>query len=182
MRWYVLKTWAGREEELAGLIRRVIPPQLYEDCFVILHERLWRRERRNILHKEVLFPGLVFLTCREPEPLFRYLEQVPVVSRLLADGEFSILPMDGEEAALLEKLQDQDHVVKLSYVSTDGMGHVFRVEGPLSSCEEKVERYGFKKRFAIIRLKLLGEETTAALGICLNEDAEEMQGFLRAMG
>ncbi len=175
MKWYALKTWVGREEELAELIREAIPQQLYEDCFVILHERLWRRERRNILHKEVLFPGFVFLTCGESESFFRYLEQAPVVSRMMAEGEFSIFPMDAKETDFLERLQDQEHVVRLSYVSTDGMGHVFHIEGPLALCQEKVEKYGFKKRFAIIRLQLMQKEITAALGIYLNEDIGEMR-------
>ena len=37
----------------------------------------------------------------------------------------------------------------------------------------QVVRYQFKKRYVIIRLKLLGEEKTTALGIILNEDVRQ---------
>ena len=188
MQWYVLKTWAGREDELAALVNEALPEGSGCESFVLRHERIWRRERQNILHVEPLFPGYVFVTCREKgtffyeensgnalpaaEP-FHWFSQFPKLHRLLEEGEFSVYPMAPAEAEFLDRLQDSDHIVRLSYVSTDGAGFVYDVTGPLRGCRQRIVRYGFKKRFAIIRLQLLGEETTAALGIVLREDIEE---------
>ena len=39
VQWYLLKTWAGREEELVQEIRRTVPGHMYKECFVIYQER-----------------------------------------------------------------------------------------------------------------------------------------------
>jgi hypothetical protein len=65
-----------------------------------------------------------------------------------------------------------DHIVRLSYVAMDGKGRVYRILGPLEEYASQVVRYQFKKRYVIIRLRLLGEEKTVALGIILNEDIQ----------
>ena len=65
MLWYLLKTWAGREEELVKVIHKTIPSYQYKECFVIYQERIWRRQQRSIVHRERLFPGCVFLTCED---------------------------------------------------------------------------------------------------------------------
>ena len=62
MQWYLIKTWAGREEELVKKIRRTIPKQRFCECFVIYQERIWRKQQKSIVHVEPLFPGCVFLT------------------------------------------------------------------------------------------------------------------------
>ena len=67
VQWYLLKTWTGREEELVREVQKIIPPQMYEECFVIWQERIWRKQQKSIVHMEPLFPGCVFLTCRERE-------------------------------------------------------------------------------------------------------------------
>ena len=53
--WYLLKTWAGREEELVKEVQRILPPQMYEECFVIRQERIWRKQQKSIVHLESLF-------------------------------------------------------------------------------------------------------------------------------
>ena len=62
VQWYLLKTWAGREEELVQKIRRTVPASAYQECFVIYQERIWRKQQKSIVHVEPLFPGCVFLT------------------------------------------------------------------------------------------------------------------------
>lgn len=172
MQWYALKTWTGREEELAGELRRTVPPRLYGECFVIYQERIWRKQQRNVIHREILFPGYVFLTCRktESEPLFCRLELVPAAARLMAAGSFTVLPLTGEDQAFLERISGPDHIVRLSYVSKDDRGNIRRIDGPLEACLAQVEKYQFKKRFVIVHRKLLGEERVIVLGIVLNED------------
>ena len=43
MRWYVLQTKTGGEEKLADMIRKLLAPELYEECFTVYFEQLWRR-------------------------------------------------------------------------------------------------------------------------------------------
>jgi len=177
MLWYVLQTQTGREDNLVKLIQRIVPGYLYGECFVAYHERLWRRQQRNFIHVERAFPGYVFITSDDPEALFLCLKQVPAMSRMMADGDFTFIPVDPKEASFLEQIMDADHVIHLSYVATDGRDHVYQVSGPLEACMSKIERFQFRKRYAVVRLSLLGEEKSILMGILLNEDIREELQF-----
>lgn len=171
--WYVLQTITGKEEELVRMIRKLVPPDLYSDCFVAYYERIWRKQQQSMVHVERLFPGYAFIIAQDPNELFLRLKQVPAMSKMIADGEFTFFSLDEDEEDFLRNMLEGDHIVRLSYVATDGRGRVSRVSGPLESYLSQVVRYQFKKRYAIIRLRLLGAEKTAALGILLNEDVRQ---------
>ena len=138
LRWYIMQTYTGREEKLVKMIHRVVPRQFYGDCFVIYHEQLWRRQQENQVHIRRVFPGYVFITSENPDGLFLCLKHVPAMSKLLADGklaegEFTFLPLDQREAVVLGSLLDEDHIIRLSYVATDGKDHVLYISGPLET-------------------------------------------------
>lgn len=170
MLWYVLQTRTGEEEKLVELIRRIVPKKLYKDCFVIYQEQLWRRNRQNFVHVRRAFPGYVFITSKDPENLFFCLKQVPAMSKMMADDDFFFLSVEKEEAAFLKKIMNQEHVIRLSYLLTDGKGNIRQVSGPLADCVSQIVRCRFGKRHVLVRLKLLGEEKTVLLGIVLKED------------
>ena len=209
VQWYLLKTWTGREEELVREVQKIIPPQMYEECFVIWQERIWRKQQKSIVHMEPLFPGCVFLTCREREAgaegkdlpgnkavagnqaaagsedvaeneavtenrsLLQSLEKIPAAAQMMAGGVFTILPMTGEDGQFLEKISGDEHVVRLSYVQKDEEGNICKLSEPLKVFQEQVERFQLKKRYAMVRHRLWGEERTFVLGIVLNEDGGE---------
>lgn len=177
MLWYLLKTWAGREEELVGEIQRTIPSCQYKECFVVYQERIWRRQQKNILHLERLFPGCVFLTCEDcgregfPYPSARANKDR---GKTMVWGSFAMLPMTKEDGDFLEKISGEDHVVRLSYIEKDKNGKIGQVSGPLKRCAGQVERYQFKKRYAMVRRRLWGEDQAIVLGIMLKDDREKM--------
>ena len=203
VQWYLLKTWAGREEELVREVQRIVPPQMYEECFVIWQERIWRKQQKSIVHMEPLFPGCVFLTCREREAgtegkdlpgnedaagykaiagnkavtenglFLPFLEKIPAAAQMMAGGIFTIFPMTGEDGQFLEKISGNEHVVRLSYVQKDEEGNICKLSEPLKVFQGQVERFQLKKRYAMVRHRLWGEERTFVLGIVLNEDGGE---------
>ena len=116
------------------------------------------------------FPGYVFITSREPEALFFCLKQVPVMARMMVDEDCFFLSVEEDEAEFLEQIMNRDHVIGLSYLSTDGRGNILQVSGPLEKCIDEVEKYRFGKRYVLVRVKLHGEEKTVLFGIVLNED------------
>ena len=117
MDWYLLKTWTGREDEMVKEIRRTVPLGLYQDCFVITQERIWRKQQKSIVHVEPLFPGCVFLTCTgNGDSFLRRLEQVPAISRRMVCKELVFFPVMKEDAEFLDRISGKDHVVRLSYV------------------------------------------------------------------
>lgn len=163
MQWYLLKTWAGREEELVQEIRRTVPGHMYKECFVIYQERIWRKQQKSIVHVEPLFPGCVFLTC---ESCGLSLKD----SCMPCGRRWNFLPLMQEDARFLEELSGQDHRVKLSYVQKDEAGKISRLSEPLRGCQGQIERFQFKKRYAMVRHKLWGEDQVLVLGILLQED------------
>lgn len=173
MLWYMLKTWGGGEESLIQEIRRTVPAHMYRECFVIRQERIWRRQQRSIVHVENLFPGCVFITCDKTVPLFRRMEMVPAMARLMASGEMTVLPLMEEDVEFLEKLSGKDHMVELSTVQKDEEGRVSQTGGPLALYLDEMKCCQFKKRYAVIRHRLWGEERNIPLGIVLKEDAEQ---------
>ena len=88
----------------------------------------------------------------------------------MAWGSFSLLPMMKEDGDFLEKISGEDHVVRLSYVEKDKNGKIDQVLGPLKRCAGQVERYQFKKRYAMVRHRLWGEDQAIVMGIILKED------------
>lgn len=191
VQWYLLKTWAGREEELVQEIRRTVPGHMYKECFVIYQERIWRKQQKSIVHVEPLFPGCVFLTCeqsREQDMKTTGKKQaVPLPYGALGAGmirslrnewfetigkygNLEVLPVMKEDAQFLESLSGKEHLVKLSYVQKDEEGKISRLSEPLKGCQGQIERFQFKKRYAMVRHKLWGEEQVLVLGILLQED------------
>lgn len=171
--WYVLQTLTGKEEELTRMINKIIPHELYSDCFVAYYERIWRRQGQSIVHIERLFPGYVFIVSPRPEELFHALKRVPAMSKLISDGFFTFLALEKEEEAFLQDMLGDKRIVSLSYVKTDGRGNVSIVSEPLKHYMPQVVRFQLKKRYVILKLRILGVDKTIALGIILNEDIRQ---------
>ena len=102
-----------------------------------------------------------------------FLEKIPAVAQMMAGGIFTIFPMTGEDGQFLEKISGNEHVVRLSYVQKDEEGNICKLSEPLKVFQGQVERFQLKKRYAMVRHRLWGEERTFVLGIVLNEDGGE---------
>ncbi len=170
MPWYVIQTYTGKEEKLVEMIRRMIPGVLYQDCFVTYHEQLMKRQQENRVYIEREFPGYVFIITSAPEQLFPCLKKIPAMSKMISDGDYFFLPLDPKESAFLEHILDEHHIVRLSYVSTDGQDHILYTSGPIEAGLSRIVSCNFRKRYAIVRVTLSGEEKNVRLGIILNDD------------
>ena len=171
MLWYKLKTWYGGEEALVKEIRRTVPPYLYHDVFVIYNERDVRRQERVLIEKKPLFRGCVFITCEGTESLFRRLEKIPAINRLIATGYLSMFPLMEQDAEFLEAISGKDHVVRASYILRESEESVYyRVYGPLEYLLDGIEKIRFSSRCAKTHKMLWGEDTVIPLGILLDVD------------
>ena len=184
MLWYKMKTWYGGEEALVKEIRRTVPPYLYKDVFVIYNERNLRRQQRSVIELEPLFKGCVFLTCEGTESLFRCLDKIPAISRLISTGYLSMFPLMEKDARFLETISGEDHVVHLSYILRESVGSAYcRVYGPLEYLLDGIEKIRFSSRFAKTHKNLWGEDTVIPLGLLLDVDvgAKALYGGVEAV-
>lgn len=170
MLWYVIQTYTGREEKLVKMMDRIVPRELYGECFVAYHEQLRCRKQENQVHVERIFPGYAFITSEKPEELFFHLKKVPAMSKMMTSGEFAFVPLEKEEAKFLDSILDGDHVVRLSYAATNGRGHVSYLSGPLERCGGRILEYRFRQRYASVRLTVAGQDKEVRMGIILNDD------------
>lgn len=171
--WYVLQTLTGKEEELTRMIKKIVPCELYSDCFVAYYERVWRKQGKSIVHIERLFPGYVFIVSDKPQELFLRLKSVPAMSKLISDGSFTFLALETEEEMFFEDMLGEERIVHLSYVRANRNGKVDIVSQPLKKYVSQIVRYQLKKRYVILSLKIMGIEKTVALGIILDEDIRQ---------
>ena len=177
MLWYAIQSYTGKEEQLAEMIRRVVPERYYGECFVPYFERLrcWRQQ--NQVHILRLFPGYLFISTDEIDDVFQGLRKIPAMSKILTAGEFEFTPLYDSEAEFLKKILDADHIVRLTYAATDGKGHVTYMAGPLEKCRDRIETYKFRDRYAQVRLTIAGQEKTVRMGIILNDDVRREMAY-----
>ncbi len=170
MLWYVIQTYTGREEKLVEMIRRIVPGEYYGECFVCYYEQIRCRKQENQVHILRLFPGYVFISTADVDRLFQRLKSVPAMSKIMAAGAFAFFPLDEGEAEFIMDIMDEHHVARLTYVATDGRDHVAGLSGPLEKCVSRIREYQFRKRYALVCLRIAGQEKTVRMGIILNDD------------
>ncbi len=170
MLWYVIQTYTGREEQLVKMIRRKAPKDCYGECFVAYYEQLRDRRQENQVHILRLFPGYIFISCDDAALLFQQLKAIPAMAKIITAGDFMFTPLYEGEAEFLLNVMDPDHIVRLTYVATDGKNHVTYLSGPLRDCRNCIQSYRFRDRYANVRLTIAGEEKIVRMGIILNDD------------
>ncbi len=119
--WYVIQIMTGKEEMMREMITRNLPSKMYEDCFYIRRERIWRLNGEKVCHVETMFPGYLFVTTEDPEAIYWKLREIPGLTKLLRTEESQFLSVSPEEQDFLEDLIDKDEekIVRLSEVTLD---------------------------------------------------------------
>ena len=171
--WYVIQTTTGKEEELAGIVRRNVSHALYGSCFSMKRELLKRLGGRWTAVTETMFPSYVFLETEQPERLFYELKRLPEYTRLLGDNEGCFITIEKEEENLLNILRRNEKetcVAGLTTLDLDENGGIRKADGPLQFFLDKIVKLNLRKRFAVVELKVAGKEWRAIMGIRLLKD------------
>ena len=177
MLWYAIQTFTGKEEQLTKMIHRMVPSECVGECFVPYFEQLCCWHQQNQIRILRLFPGYIFLSTDNIENLFQKLKMVPAMTKIMTAGAFEFAPMDDIEAEFLLQMMDHDHIVRLTYVATDGRNHVSHMSGPLEECRDHIRSYQFRKRFAQVQMQIAGQEKMARVGIILNDDVRREMAY-----
>ncbi|MCI8416254.1 MAG: hypothetical protein HFI33_01925 [Lachnospiraceae bacterium] len=170
--WYAIQTMTGDEEEIIDTIRKVVSPEVCEDCFLLKREAVWRIQGGCKIHTERLFPGYVFVSTECPEEFYRQLKMVPQFTRILGKEEREFYPVSAEEETFLKELLngDEEYTVRLSPVEVDVQGNIVACGKPLERYLDCVVKKRIRLRYVVIRVWLFGRERDILLGIWLEEE------------
>lgn len=173
--WYVIQVMTGKEEAVKAVIEQRVDPALYESCFLIRRERVWRREGQCILHLETMFPGYLFLSTDMPGKVYMQLKGVPQFTKVLKLEEEQFLAVEDDEEVFLKNLinGDPDNIVRLSKVTLDEQNEIIQSEGPLSHYVDHIVKRRLRLRYVMVETKLFGKDRTVLIGIRL--DGDEME-------
>lgn len=190
--WYVIQTETGKEEETLLLMRNIIPEELCQYCFLIWAE--WPRRaggQWNIVKKN-MFPGYIFVETEEPEELFQRLKKVPGLTKLLGGDRCEFIPLGAEEERFFCMIGEKEGnctrenwtakcgagtdkrkryclSVRPSTVRVDEEGKLEILNGVLQSFKEEIVRVNLHKRYAVVRVRMLGEKTVL-FGLAMEKD------------
>lgn len=165
--WYVIQVTTGKEEEMRLLIEREAGHVLYERCFYIKRERIWRRDGQCIVHVETMFPGYLFVITDKPKELYWRLKDIPQFTKMLRTEDEGFLSVADDERKFLENLLngDKEDIVRLSKVKLDEKKEIVSAEGPLEHYVGNIVKKKTRLRYVMIDVVLFGKKRTVLIGI-----------------
>lgn len=168
--WHVIQTITGEEENLIGMIRKMIPKNYYIDCFCIKREIARKGTEGYKTCLEMLFPAYVFVISDKPKELYYELKNIPKLTKLLRSEDEVFLAVSEEEQRFLENVQNEDHVVERSLVKVDEEGQIIAAKGAVGRYMGCIVRQRLRKRYVWIEQYFFGKKRRILLGIRLEED------------
>ena len=114
-----MQTQAGTESELCGKCQSQVARE-DEEVFVLLAERMTKKQGKWSMVTGRLFPGYVFVETGRIEDFYKRLKGTGWTARILRTGE-EITPVYPEEEAYLKQLGGREHIVRYSegYIEGD---------------------------------------------------------------
>lgn len=165
--WHVIQVTTGKEEEMRLLIEKEADPDLYECCFYIKRERIWRRDGQCIVHVETMFPGYLFVITDRPKDLYWKLKETPQFTKMLRAEDEIFLSVAKDEQEFLENLLngDKEDIVRLSKVKLNEKKEIISAEGPLKHYIGNIVKKKTRLRYVMIDVVLFGKKRTVLIGI-----------------
>lgn len=165
--WYVVQTMTGREEVLKKYIEECVSHSVVKECFIPKRERKKKIHGKWKVVTETLFRGYVFIVTDDSVGLFFALKHVPMLSKLLCDGEYTFIKLRDMEVDFISRIGSgrPDHTVKISKVEFGEKNpfnegdEVVYIEGDLKSFEGQIKRFDKHKRMAVVETEMFGRKT-----------------------
>lgn len=156
--WYAVQVPYRREEQIMDLCKKLISPDLLQDCFIPHYQR--KRKYHGIWHIEErsLFPGYLFVISDEVESLFFSLKKLPYLTKLLGNQEQAI-SLYPEEVMFLTQMAGRERCIQMSYGYIEG-DQVIITEGAMVNFHGKIKYIDRHKREAVIEVVFFGGQPT----------------------
>lgn len=170
--WYVIQVTTGKEEAIKAAIEELSDCSLYQECFLIKRERIWRRDGECIFHIETMFPGYLFLIADDPTVIYQELKKIPQFTKVLKLEEEQFLAVAEDEQEFLENLidGDPDYIVRLSKVAVNEEKEIVAAEGPLKYYVEHIVKKKLRLRYVMVETVLFGRKREVLIGVKTEED------------
>lgn len=161
--WYVIQTQTGREEELLLFMRKILTKGICNNSFVLKVAWPKRYNGQWRLYLKPLFPGYTFVETETPQKLFEELKKIPQFSKLLSCDKYEFVPLKKEEESFLMNLinagKKEPFVIHPSKILVSEDGKVKVISGVLKQYEQEIIRVNLHKRYAVVKINMLGEKT-----------------------
>lgn len=169
--WYVIQTLGGEEERTADMIRKMVSSCYMEECFVPKRERM--KKFHGVWNKveEVLFHGYVFVVSEQPEKLYRELQQIPRLTKVLGREDQYFFSLSKEDELFVRKIGNRDYKTSISQIELMEGKQIRVIEGPLKGFVGDVVKMNLHKREVIIQVEFMGGQKKLHLGIEMIEDS-----------
>lgn len=166
--WYVIQTMSGKEDILIRYIEEYVDSSVVKECFIPKRERKKKIDGKWRVITEKLFRGYIFVVTGEPVGIFFALKQIPMLSKLLSDGEYTFEKLNNKEVDFISRIGSgrPDHISKISKVEFDEYSEgdeVVYIEGDLKSFEGQIKRFDKHRRVAVVETELFGRKTEVYL-------------------
>lgn len=186
--FYVVQVAPGMEDRTESLIRKSVESRLYNRCFHPMRhvKKKFHGQWKN-LHEKLL-PGYVFIQSGAIRELYRELQCIPTLTKVLGRDENWFCALREQEVAWLEMLLQAeqkaecgqktqtvsrenggdriDNVVEigLSQIQADG-DTITILSGPLKNMEGYIRKINLHRRIAEVEVDFMGRKTVIHLGI-----------------
>lgn len=166
---YAIQTKVGREENLIKEIEEKVQQHIYEKCFFLKRESVWRIHGTYRTYIEALFPGYVFVSMQHPNEFYQQLQNVLQYSKILGVEESKIYAISDKEELFLECLLagDREGIIRLSPVQLDQEHNIIGAEGALKNYMDCIVQKRIRLRYVMIQANFMGKEHKIKLGICI---------------
>ncbi len=170
--WYVIRTTAGKEDDMCMWINSQVDKNLFTRCFVPLYEDVWRKGGIGHIDVRRLFDGYLFLETDAPQDVYLELKKLPknpLFIYAMDQDEKVFLPIYKEEEIFLDSVLS-DGLMRVSYIHLDQNRRIDVAIGPLEGYLDRIVRLDIAHRRALVRLSVAGEEKLVKFGLWLEKD------------
>lgn len=164
MNWYVLYVKGGSEKKLEKFFH---DNEL--NAFIPMMEKMHKKNGEYVEVTAPMFPSYLFVKSDLDQKDFNLCllklrsQRSGIVKQLKYDNE-GTSALREDEKALLERLMDEEHVVKHSKAIIEG-DQIIVMEGPLQGMESRIVKIDRHKRLAYLACELLGRPVRISMEV-----------------
>lgn len=181
--WYALRTYSGREESAALLLRRKANREYWSECRVLKKIKVFRSG--GILHfvEDVMFPGYVFVKTDCPGKLAAELGRSKEFPQPLpcggrpenADGYFNsqdMIALKPEDLHFLQSVcgENLQRAMGVTRIVLNGDNRIVSADGVLQRYLGQIVKLNLHKRFAVVEVELFNRRQPVLFGLQLVQD------------